>query len=72
MIILKGKFLETTSYVDKKTNQIVNQAVIYSDGDGKTYSLSGYNTAGLKQFDTVEIPVTIGCFDNKVYLRVAK
>lgn len=72
MFILKGRYLETTSYFDKKSNETVKQAVIYSEGDGKTYSLTGYSTVNLKPFDSVEIPVTVGCYDNKIYLRVAK
>lgn len=72
MFILKGRYLETTSYVDKRNNETVKQAVIYSEGDGKTYTLSGYNTVNLKPFDPVEIPVSVGCFDNKIYLRVTK
>lgn len=72
MFLLKGRYLETTSYVDKKTNETVKQAVIYSEGDGQTYRLSGFNTANLKPFELVEIPVSVGCYDNKIYLRVIK
>ena len=71
MFILKGRFLENTSYVDKE-GKTVNQAVIYSEGDGTTYRLSGYNTVNVKPFDPVQIPVTVGCYDNKIFLRVIK
>ena len=69
MFVLKGRYLETTSYVDKE-GKTVNQAVIYSEGDGNTYRLAGYNTSQLKPFDQVTIPVSVGCYDNKIFLRV--
>lgn len=69
MFILKGRYMETTSYTNKD-GKTVNQAVIYSEGDGKTYSLSGYNTAGKKPFDEVQIPVSVGVYDGKIFLRV--
>ena len=69
MFILKGRYMETTSYKNKE-GQTVNQAVIYSEGDGKTYSLTGYDTTNVKKFDEVQIPVNVGVYDNKLYLRV--
>lgn len=69
MFVLKGRYLETTSYKDKEGKD-VRQAVIYSEGDGQTYRLTGYNTLNLKPFDPVEVPVSVGCYDNKIFLRV--
>ena len=69
MFILKGRYMETTSYKNKE-GQTVSQAVIYSDGDGKTYTLSGYNPVNKKPLDPVEIPVTVGVYDGKIFLRV--
>lgn len=71
MFVLKGRYLETTSYIDKE-GKTVNQAVIYSEGDGQTYRLGGFNTVNLKPFDAVQIPVSVGCYDNKIFLRVIK
>lgn len=71
MFILKGRYMETTFYTSKD-GQRVSQAVIYSEGDGKTYSLTGYNPVNKKPFDPVEIPVSVGCYDNKIFLRVIK
>lgn len=69
MFKLIGNYLETTSYKDKEGKE-VKQAVIYSEGDGQTYRLSGFSTVNLKPFERVEIPVSVGCYDNKIFLRV--
>jgi len=69
MFLLKGKYLETTSYFSKKENKTINQAVIYSDGDGVTYKLSDLDTRDYKPFQSVEIPVTVGVYDGKLFLR---
>lgn len=69
MFILKGKYLETTSYYSKKDDKHVNQAVIYSDGDGVTYKLSDLDTRDFKPFQDVQIPVSVGVFDGKLYLK---
>lgn len=69
MFLLKGKYLETTSYFSKKENKTINQAVIYSEGDGVTYKLSDYDTRDLKPFQSVEIPVTVGVYDGKLFLK---
>ncbi len=71
MFILKGRFLERTEYTNKE-NRKVQQSVIYSEGDGTTYKLSGFNDTGLKPFDPVSIPVSVGVYDGKLYLRVVE
>lgn len=68
MFILKGRFMENTQYVNKE-GKTIRQAVIYSEGDGKTYRISDVNTSSFKQFDPVEIPVTVGCYDNQIYVK---
>lgn len=72
MFILKGRFLEKTSYFSKKDNKTVEQAVVYSEGDGTTYRLTDFNPPNIKPFDPVEIPVSVGVYDGKLFLRVAE
>lgn len=69
MFVLKGRFLEVSSYVNKEGRE-VKQAVIYSEGDGTTYKLSDYDCSKLKPFDSVAIPVSVGVYDGRLYLRV--
>lgn len=69
MFILKGHFVEESSYVSKKDNTVVKQAVIYSDGDGVTYKISGIDTSKMQKFAPVEIPCVVGVYDGKLYVR---
>ena len=69
MFVLKGKFLETTSYYSKKDDKYVKQAVIYSDGDGVTYKLSDYDTSNLKPFQDVQIPVTVRVYEGNLFIK---
>ncbi len=69
MFILKGRFLEKTHFTNKN-NQIVEQAVIYSEGDGTTFKISGVNCNSFKPYDPVEIPVSVGVYDGRLFLKL--
>lgn len=69
MFILKGRYLETTSYFSKKDNKTVQQAVIYSEGDGQTYKISGVDTSKLQPFCEIQIPCVVGVYDGKLFVR---
>ena len=69
MFILKGHFVEETSYFSKKDNKTVKQAVIYSDGDGVTYKISGVDTSKLQKFCEVQIPCVVGVYEGKLFVR---
>lgn len=69
MFILKGRYLETTSYFSKKENKTVQQAVIYSEGDGQTHKITGLDTKKLQPFSVVEVPCVVGVYDGKLFVR---
>lgn len=69
MLKLEGLYIDDVSYTDKEGKK-VEQAVVYSTGEGVSYRLTGVDKTKHKRGDMVSIPVRVMCFDNKISLRV--
>lgn len=71
MFKIEGRYMETTEFTTKE-NTVVRQAVIYSEGDGVSYKITGVDTRGFKPLDKVEIPVSVSVYDGRLVIRAFK
>lgn len=64
-VLLQGKFIANESKTNRETGEVVPYGIVLTGN--QTVRVKGVTIENAEQFDDVQVPVELSCFDSKIY-----